>query len=253
MTQPLKRRTDLRPWVVLFAALVLALFALAVSAFKATATTCAKQSGAGEKSSVEDALHREVCDGSITLRRTQGKIKHWNHFRTAASVTTKARVFRAFSPSGRSRLRTKTRRGECFTGSLATLRRDAWRCFVGSQIIDPCFSSSHVSGSVLCPRAAWKQTGIRLKLRKPLPRPHGRKPSIKLQPWALELVDGRHCGMVTGGTSAIGGKRANFACASGNDWLWGFPNRRTEPWTIFIAPAGATELNVRVQIRRAWM
>src|SRR4051794_37844520 len=58
-----------------------------------------------------------------------------------ASVATRARVFRPFTASGRSRLHTKTRRGECFTGSLATVRRDAWRCIVGNGLIDPCFSS----------------------------------------------------------------------------------------------------------------
>ena len=178
---------------------------------------------------------------------------HWTRSKAAAtSIKTKPRVFRPFSPSGRSLLRTKTRHGLCFTGSLATVRRDAWRCFVGNGIVDPCFSSAHVSGSVLCPRAAWKRTGIRLKLRQPLPRPHGRKASIKLQPWGIQLVDGRHCGVVTGGTEAIAGLRANFGCGD-NDWLWGFPNRSTEPWTIFIAPAGATVLGTRVPIRRAWM
>src|SRR5436190_1573183 len=212
-----------------------------------------KEPGARDKDKLENRLHADVCDGSITLRRAQAEIKHWTNFRAAAtSIKTKARIVRPFSATGRSRLRTKTRRGLCFTGSLATVRRDAWRCFVGNGIVDPCFSSSHVSGVVLCPRAAWKHTGIRLELRQPLPRAHGRRPSIKLQPWGLQLVDGRHCGMVTGGTEAIGGKRANFAC-TGNDWLWGFPNRSTQPWTIFNAAAGATVLSARAPIRRAWM
>jgi hypothetical protein len=164
-----------------------------------------------------------------------------------------AHVFRPFSPTGRSRLRTKTRRGDCFTGSLATVRRDAWRCSMGNRIVDPCFSSRRAPDAVLCPRAAWKRTGIRIKLRQPLPRPRGKRPSIKLRPWALELVDGRHCGMETGATEAIGGTRANFDCDAGNDWLWGFPDRSTEPWTIFIAPYGATELSGRAPINRAWM
>jgi hypothetical protein len=213
-----------------------------------------KQPGARDKHKLENSLHADVCDGSVTLRRAQAEIKHWTKFRAAATSTkTKAHVFRPFSPTGRSRLRTKTRRGDCFTGSLATVRRDAWRCSIGNRIVDPCFSSRRAPDAVLCPRAAWKRTGIRIKLRQPLPRPRGKRPSIKLRPWALELVDGRHCGMETGATEAIGGTRANFDCDAGNDWLWGFPDRSTEPWTIFIAPYGATELSGRAPINRAWM
>ena len=171
----------------------------------------------------------------------------------AASPATKAQVFHAFGKNGRSRLRTRTRHGECWAGSLATARRDAWRCNIGHQIVDPCFSSSHVSDAVLCPRAAWKRTGIRLKLRRPLPRSHGKRPSTKLQPWAIELVDSRHCGMETGATEAIGETRANFDCQPGDEWLWGFPDRGTQPWTILIAPYGATALSERAAIRRAWM
>jgi hypothetical protein len=170
-------------------------------------------------------------------------------------MTTKARIFRAFSKRGRSLLHTKTRRGRCFTGSFAINRRDAWRCTVGHNLHDPCFSSARAHGIVLCPRAAWERKGVRLKLTAALPRKYGnrRKPSRHVLPWGLELYDGRRCGIVTGATGGIGGQRANYACNRGDDWLWGRPNQHTQPWTIFTAPRDATSLTNRVPIRRAWM
>jgi hypothetical protein len=35
--------------------------------------------------------------------------------------------------------------------------------------------------------------------------------------------------------------------------LWGFPDRASQPWTIFSAPLRATKLSARVAISRAWM
>jgi hypothetical protein len=177
----------------------------------------------------------------------------------AASVTaqapTKAEIFRAFDARGHSLLRTRVRSGLCKQGSVAIKRRDAWRCGAGRRVRDPCFSSPRRPGLVLCPDAAWKHTGLRLKLTSPLPRKGGNRlhPSLGAQPWALELFDGRRCLIQTGATRVTGDLRANYACGTTEDWLWGSPDRATEPWMIFSAPYAATTLTIRVPIRRAWM
>jgi len=174
---------------------------------------------------------------------------------TAAVKPTKARIFHAFGPRGKARFPTKTRQGRCGPGSVAINRRDAWRCGAGHRIHDPCFSSPRRPGFVLCPNAPWEHAGVRLKLTSPLPRKDAnkRRPSLTANPWGLELYDGRRCLLQTRATTVIGDQRANYDCGKGKDWLWGRPDRRSEPWTIFSAPYGATALTEQAQIRRAWM
>jgi hypothetical protein len=189
-----------------------------------------------------------VCAAALLLVRAP----------TAAGVAlqpkTKARIFRAFDPSGHSLLRTKTRRGSCWVGSVAINRRDAWRCSA-RRIKDPCFSSARRPGFVLCPDAPWEHTGVRLALASPLPRKDGnrRRPSRRAHPWGIELFDGRNCLIQTGATTVVDNQRANYACDTGADWLWGNPDRGLVPWTIFSAPYDATALVNRAPIRRAWM
>jgi hypothetical protein len=48
--------------------------------------------------------------------------------------------------------------------------------------------------------------------------------------------------------------RLNYFCENGgNNGLWGYPDRRSEPWTILIAPFTARSLHERRAIRHAWM
>jgi hypothetical protein len=106
---------------------------------------------------------------------------------------TTATVYRPFSASGASKLSGPTNSGHCWTSSETTGRYDAWRCISGNYIYDPCFASSLAKGFVLCPLAPWRNSGVKLRLTRPLPTAlanHGGL-SASNQPWALELYDGR--------------------------------------------------------------
>jgi hypothetical protein len=195
-----------------------------------------------------------------------------------------AAVYSPFSANGGSLLHTKTKRGSCME-SITTDRRDAWNCSTtrvidkrhsgcsggsGHHIVpmpcfmvryyDPCFSSPRAPGIVLCPDSPWKTTGVLLKLTRPLPANEGSPPSLRAQPWALELVDGRRCSIPPAPNGPfvpdIDGQRANYECDRGRSKLWGYPNRHTQPWTIFsrvptIRPGA--RLRHHVAIRQAWM
>ena len=93
-------------------------------------------------------------------------------------------------------------------------------------------------GAVVCPSIGMIN-GVELNLTKPLPRrgANSARPSLRLQPWNIELTSGRRCGFATGGTAVIDGQRLNYGCnGRDNEVLWGYPNRRSQPWTILFAP-----------------
>lgn len=126
----------------------------------------------------------------------------------------------------------------------------------GNEIEDPCFSTNASASSVVCPDAPWKDTGIKIRLTKPLPHNYAdhTAPSVRSRPWALELYDGRQCLFASGASTVIEGRRLNYFCgASSRTGLWGFPDRHSEPWTILTAPFTAKRLTQRVTMRRAWM
>ena len=173
----------------------------------------------------------------------------------AARLTTKATVFRPFAAAGTPTISVRSKAGYCYTGSLTINRRDAWRCFVRNYIYDPCFSASIVSGVVICPNLQ-VTGGIEISLQRALPRQDADPgaPSLRNQPWDLELATGQHCAFASGASNVIHGVRLNYFCGPAAKYgLWGFPNRRVKPWTISSAPFTATSLHQQRAIRRAWM
>jgi hypothetical protein len=173
----------------------------------------------------------------------------------AAHPTTTETIFRAFASTGVPTIQTQSKSGYCFTGSSTIDRKDAWRCFVGNFVHDPCFSSAHAAGIVVCPNLK-VNGGIEIHLTRALP--HGSanagEPSLSDQPWNIELTGGQHCAFSSGASNVVHGKRLNYFCGpSSKTGLWGYPDRHAEPWTILIAPFTATTLHERHAIRQVWM
>jgi hypothetical protein len=172
-----------------------------------------------------------------------------------AHNTTTATIFQAFTSSGSPTIHTRSKSGYCFTGSLTANRADAWRCFVGNYIYDPCFSSTLAGGVVVCPNLQ-VNGGIEIHLTKRLPLGMANAGALSLreQPWNIELTSGRHCAFSGGASNVTQGKRLNYFCGSNfHDGLWGYPDRRAQPWTILIGPFTATSLSQRRGIRKVWM
>jgi hypothetical protein len=171
----------------------------------------------------------------------------------AGATKTQTRVFRAFTSSGTPALKiTKTVHGSCNGGSASTPRNDAWRCFSGNGVYDPCFSSSKAKGFVICVANPWKPAAVKLKYKGKLKLGNRGKIGTSGTPWALETTTAWKCRMDTGATNVIRGKRANYFCTRTKNWLWGAPNRKVEPWTIFSAPVTAKKLSSKVKLKIAW-
>jgi hypothetical protein len=155
---------------------------------------------------------------------------------SAAARTTRVTVYRPFVAGKLSpRLQvTRTVKGECFSGSSANPRTDAWRCSAGNSIVDPCFSDPRVRSWVACPEggAPFGTGVIRLALSRALPKSLGNDGAPgEGKPWAIKLADGKICTFLTGATSAYHGQRVNYGCTA-KTFLAGSPNRSGPTWTI---------------------
>lgn len=171
----------------------------------------------------------------------------------AARLVTKATIFQAFTSTGATTFKTRTVSGYCWTGSIAANRKDAWRCFVGNTIRDPCFSSPLDPGYVACPNPGLTK-GIKIKLTKKLPHKFAnhRQPSVRARPWLIQTASRRRWEFVTGATTVVDGRPADYFSRGTRAALWGLPIRRTQPWKIYWAPMNATSLHKKVRIRHVW-
>jgi hypothetical protein len=162
-----------------------------------------------------------------------------------------------YSPLEGGRLATgvrvaKSARGYCWTASDADPRPDAWRCFVGNYIYDPCFSDTVAySNFVVCPLHRPGSAVLRINLTKRLPSNTYSGDPTRHTPWAVRTVSGKWCTILTGATGLIAGMRVNYGCAGGG-FLLGSPRRSTPTWTIFYAPNGRASQFRRIPLAAAW-
>jgi hypothetical protein len=149
----------------------------------------------------------------------------------------------------------KRGRGYCWTGSLTDARPDAWRCFLGNFILDPCFSgkSAATDTFVLCADSPWRPL-TRLVLTKPLPRATGNRKTnpMRTPPWAIQLRSGARCVFVSGATSLIAGRRINYFCGRNGAVLVGLPRRGAATWTILVAPRSSARTLSPQPIAHVW-
>ena len=147
----------------------------------------------------------------------------------------------------------KSASGYCWTTSNTDARADAWRCFVGNNIHDPCFSDTiNVAKYVLCPLDTPGARVLRINLTKPLPNvSRWTGDPTRYPPWAVQTTGGKWCTFLSGATGLIGGLRINYGCAGGGILL-GNPKRRTSTWTIFYAPNFNSKQFVSTSLAAAW-
>jgi hypothetical protein len=174
---------------------------------------------------------------------------------TTAAAATEVRIFTPVSPSATPMIKiTKTADGRCWEGSLVAPRREAWRCFLGNYIEDPCFTAGYED--VICPTGGpWTGEGVEIRLSEPvssIPKANESQQPESINPWALELTDGKRCIFASGATSVVDSLRQNYLCPPlGTIWLYGSPKRETAPWTIYSATSSVSQLTATT-IRIVW-
>jgi hypothetical protein len=120
-------------------------------------------------------------------------------------------------------------RGYCWESSLASTDRNAYRCFQGNLIHDPCFAASRHAAMVVCFLDPWHSVTV-LRLTRSLPRTGPPLKGAPL-PWTIVTSDGRRCVFMTGATALVGGERVNYGCTDGS-YLIGNPDSHAALWTI---------------------
>jgi hypothetical protein len=87
----------------------------------------------------------------------------------------------------------------------------------GNEIYDPCFSSAHLTGAVICgANPANGTSGFILKLSKPLPAPSS-KPPLYSRPWLVKLADGSTCEIETGTIAFVAGLQVPYDCSDSQE------------------------------------
>lgn len=101
--------------------------------------------------------------------------------------------------------------GSCWTNSLVVPHPNAWRCMVGNEIFDPCFSTTN-KNYVVCGVSPVKQNsdGFTLKLIQPLPKSTETKTASN--PWLVELGDKSICTLRTGTLTFVDKKSLQYGC-----------------------------------------
>lgn len=123
--------------------------------------------------------------------------------------------------------------GTCPSASYATGRSDAYRCFAGSLIQDPCFvDESRQTRQLVCMNSPVGRDVTLLTLQRSLPQPSN--VSIGLgQPWALTLATGETCGIEGGATLSVGTLRLNYGCTRGVS-VYGNVDKGRTHWTVLV-------------------
>jgi hypothetical protein len=176
-----------------------------------------------------------------------------------AASRTQVHIYEPFNSAGqRVGHVAQTISGSCLGNSDASRRGDAWRCEAqqgfGVFILDPCFSSDKAKHFVLCPATGpWSNKVIKLKLTRQLGHgPPGNANPTHGLPWALITVENWRCRLNTGATTFSHGKRLNYACKGTTKKLWGAPERRSEPWKIYVAGKHPRRFHTKTGIKAAW-
>ncbi len=125
--------------------------------------------------------------------------------------------------------------GYCTSPARSTPRAYAWRCFADEHFLDPCFSATRHSATVVCPLDPWTKNVRLVSLTRRLPR-WVERPERLDAPWGIWTANAKRCVLAVSGASLIlAGKRVRYECA-GSGFLVGYAEVRAREWTIGYVP-----------------
>jgi hypothetical protein len=138
----------------------------------------------------------------------------------------------------------------CEPGSEAI--GQAYRCFAGNVVYDPCWPAKAASPTVLCVADPWLRTAAELKVSSAL----GAIPATGAnagEPWGVQLASGQRCVLAQGAHNEFSGQVIDYYCTPGLALLRGL-NRKPATWTArsVLTKAGRLVRGPAEQIQIAW-
>jgi len=153
-----------------------------------------------------------------------------------------------FVPSDND-IQISSKKADCWTASISSIRSDAYRCSVDNGIHDPCFIDPfHESeDAVICPSNPYDKDAY-IGLAKIEKRNELNDKNYESYPWYIELQDGSGCHFMTGATTTMADMRMDYGCDSDSFLL--LPIERTDQ----VMTIGCYKNNriEKCQIKEAW-
>lgn len=138
----------------------------------------------------------------------------------------------------------------CEPGSEAI--GQAYRCFAGNYVYDPCWAAQASTTTVLCVADPWQRTDARLEVSAPLPAIPN-EGGIG-EPWGVQLGTGQRCLLVQGAHPMFAGRVVDYICG-GHLGLLRPVHKGTRPWSaqsVHLATSGQITSGATVSIVVAW-
>jgi hypothetical protein len=126
------------------------------------------------------------------------------------------------------RVTVRAARAQCSAGSEAI--GQAYRCFAGNVVYDPCWAEKAPAPTVLCVADPWLRTAAELRVAAPLGAISGTGGTTAAEPWGVQLSGGQRCALAQGAHNAFAGQVIDYYCPSGLSLLRGL-DRKTATWT----------------------
>ncbi len=99
----------------------------------------------------------------------------------------------------------------CEPGSEAI--GQAYRCFAGNAVYDPCWPAKTASPTVLCVADPWLRTAAELKVSSALGAIPATGPSAG-EPWGVQLASGQRCVLAQGAHNEFSGQVVDYYCTT---------------------------------------
>jgi len=138
----------------------------------------------------------------------------------------------------------------CEAGSEAV--GQAYRCFAGNFVYDPCWAAKAAKPTVLCAADPWRHTAAELTVSSPLTAIPA-EGAVAGEPWGVQLTSGQRCLLVQGAHGDFDGQVIDYYCQSGLALLRGL-DRKTGAWTArsVVTKSGRSSAGPVEQIATAW-
>jgi hypothetical protein len=157
------------------------------------------------------------------------------------------------APAAGFRVASTAAKATCEAGSEAI--GQAYRCFAGNAIYDPCWAEKAATPIVLCLPYPWARTDVRLLVRGPLGAlpSEGGSPGTG-EPWGVQLASGQRCLLAQGAHTEFAGRVIDYYCST-RFWLLRGLSERSAVWragSVIASKSGKLTRGPEQAITIAW-